>query len=124
MATMARFKGIDFPFQKATTGIPKGAEDAALVRANLLQILNTKPGERRMHPEFGIDLISLVFESLTRPEIVSLARDRILRAVTRFEPRARVLDLSASVQESRLDIILKYQFNDEVTDLQLRIGTG
>lgn len=124
MATAGRFLGVDFPFQKGVNGTPKGAEDAALVRANLLQILNTKPGDRRMHPEFGIDLISLVFESLTQPEIVSLARDRILRAVTRFEPRARVLDLGVSVQESRLDIVLRYQFNSEVSDLLLQIGTG
>lgn len=124
MATTARFKGIDFPFQQGVNGTPKGAEDATLVRANLTQILNTKPGERRMHPEFGIDLISLVFESLTQPEVISLARDRVLRAVTRFEPRARILDLAVSVQESRLHITLRYEFNSEVDDLQLQIGTG
>jgi phage baseplate assembly protein W len=124
MATNGRFRGVDFPFQPSINGTPKGAEDAVLVRANLIQILNTRPGERRMHPEFGIDLISLVFESLTQPEVVSLARDRILRAVTRFEPRARVLDLGVATQESRLDIILRYEFNSEVSDLQLQIGTG
>jgi len=120
----ARFKGVDFPFQKGVSSFPKGASDADLVKANLAQIIQTKPGERRMHPEFGVDLISLVFESITQAEIAALARDRILRAVALFEPRAQVLDLQVTTDDSRLNLTLVYQFNRDVSTLSLGIGVG
>ena len=125
---MARFLGVAFPFQKGLNGIPKAAVDAALVKSNLQQIIQTNQGERRMRPDFGANLISAVFENATLEETQSLVRDLIASAISQFEPRANVLAIEVSsrttLSGTSLDILVKYEFNREVQAAQFTLGVA
>lgn len=73
----------------------ESAAGAALIRQSLLLLLSTTPGERVMRPDYGCALLSLAF-SLNDDTTAGLAIHFVREAVTRFEPRARILDVSAT----------------------------
>jgi hypothetical protein len=53
--------GFSFPFSIAG-GRVVGLDDQANLRAKIIQLLFTTPGERVNEPEFGCGLLALVFE--------------------------------------------------------------
>ena len=125
----AKFLGVDFPFQKGPQGFPKPAVDAALVRANILQIVQTKPGERRMKPSFGVDLFAILFDDATSEETRSLVRSTLTTAIGQFEPRANILDISVEHVQAPgslegLDVTISYEFNREVELVTFRLGAA
>jgi phage baseplate assembly protein W len=66
------------------------------VRQAILIILGTSPGERVMRPDFGAGLRDLVFEPINEATI-TLAQDRVERALTEWEPRIDLTDVSVTV---------------------------
>lgn len=86
----------------ATPGLVAGPDGrlervagAAAVRQALLLLLSTSPGERVMRPDYGCRLLSLTFAP-NDDTTAGLARHFVIDAVTRFEPRARILEVTAS----------------------------
>jgi len=72
-------KGIDFKFNES--GVFKGLYlDHKQARANLINLLLTQKGERVMQPEFGSDLVAIIFQPNT-DEIKPLIQEIILEAV-------------------------------------------
>lgn len=69
-------------------------EDAALVRQALLMLLTTRPGERVMRPDYGCDIGRLVFWP-NDATTAGLAIHHVRRAIERFEPRVRIVDIDA-----------------------------
>ena len=55
-------------------------------------ILGTIPTERVMHPKFGCDMLSYVFET-NDPTYLTLLRDTISDALLYFEPRIKVREV-------------------------------
>ncbi|MEL6207922.1 MAG: GPW/gp25 family protein [Pseudomonadota bacterium] len=78
------------------------------IRQALRILLTTYPGERVMRPDFGLDpgVFSLIDETS-----VSDLKARILAAIQRFEPRIRVLSISASLDEAegRVSVLVDYE---------------
>ena len=63
MANSKQPIGITFPIQLGPTGYFNQSYDIlAQVASNLSALLSTRPGERRMNPEFGSGLYQFVFE--------------------------------------------------------------
>ncbi len=81
------------------------AADAVLIRQSILQILQTAKGERVMEPEFGCDLKRLVFEA-NNGGTVGLAGHAVRTALAAWEPRIRVLDVTAQADPERRDRLL------------------
>ncbi len=83
------FLGQGWSFPPAFTMIDGEASmvaGALDIAQSLTLLLGTFPGERKMHPEYGVDLSPLMFESLTIG-LQTRVTDTISRAVLHFEPR-------------------------------------
>ena len=84
----SRWRGTLFPFGKYGDPIATG-DDLALVYSSILQILNTRRGERIMYPEFGSDLGAFLWEPHD-PLLQREVEGNIKRALSLWEPRAIV----------------------------------
>jgi uncharacterized protein len=57
-------------------------------------ILHTAPGERVMHPDFGCNIHDLIFWP-ANDQTAAIIERHVREALTRWEPRIRVLDVRA-----------------------------
>lgn len=92
---MEKFIGLQYPLVKTARGLLAQKNNVDQIKADLLQLLLTNPGERVMLPEFGTPLRDLVFE----PNDVSLelvAKKMIADSITKWEPRIVVSDISVT----------------------------
>jgi len=96
----------EFTGQRGALATTSGAHD---IHNSLLILLATQPGERKMAPEFGVDLSPLLFETLDLGLETRIA-DSIERAILRFEPRVLLEDITfrLEVMEGILYISLYY----------------
>ena len=82
-------RGLAFPFAVGPDGRLKWSEGPLNVRESIRIILLTEPGERIMRRDFGAGLRRLLFEPNT-PATRRLIKERIERALVRWEPRIRL----------------------------------
>ena len=87
-------RGIRFPFRfSERTGGAEESSDLDRIRGSILQILETRPGERLMRPEFGSRVKDLVFEQ-NDAVLKGLLRFHITDAIKRWEKRVTVTNVS------------------------------
>ncbi|OQA24101.1 MAG: Gene 25-like lysozyme [Verrucomicrobia bacterium ADurb.Bin345] len=87
-------RGLRFPFR--FSGRTGGAEESAAhdrIRESIIQILETRPGERIMRPDFGSRVKDLAFEQ-NDAILKGLLRFHITDAIKRWEKRVVVTDVS------------------------------
>jgi len=97
--------GWKFPLQVTPNGRIAQARAEQRVEESILLILATAPGERPMLPDFGCGIHDLVFaenDSRTIALVVHLVRE----ALTRYEPRIDVLDVSAEATADSPNVLL------------------
>ena len=85
-------------------------DDETDIHQSLLILFGTRPGERLLHPDYGLDMSVLLFEPLSTT-LNTLLRDRITTTLLVHEPRIRVLDLvidDSLATEGLLQIRLDY----------------
>lgn len=78
--------GINLPIQIGKSGyFDQSFDDSTVAKNNLKMLINTRPGERRMNPEFGSNVWSYIFENITEvsPEVIE---DIIKKDVNRWLP--------------------------------------
>lgn len=63
--------------------------DERAISNSIMNILTTVPGERFLIPEFGCDLLSLVFKPIT-DYTGKMIGQRIFNAIKRWEPRVQI----------------------------------
>lgn len=73
--------------------------DIELVKADLLNHIFTRRGERVMMPRFGTEIPELVFEPLTE-DLVDLIKDEV-RTVIEYDPRVSLINLQANADFDR-----------------------
>jgi phage baseplate assembly protein W len=84
-------KGILYPIEKTPYGLFHTGSNVAQIKASMLTIIMTKPGERVMRPYFGTPLYKL--RSRPWEVIAEEARQMIAYSLKRFEKRAQVTDV-------------------------------
>lgn len=86
-------KGLSFPPRVGADGRLAWSTGEGSVRESIRLILLTSPGERLMRERFGCGIRQFLFEpnTVTTRELL---RDRIVQAITRWEPRAAVQDVT------------------------------
>jgi phage baseplate assembly protein W len=89
-------RGMAFPPRVGTDGRLAWSEGEENIRESIRVILLTNPGERMRQPDFGAGLQRLLFEPNTAERHKSL-QDRIERALTRWEPRIALRQVSVEV---------------------------
>jgi phage baseplate assembly protein W len=95
-----KFLGLQYPFVKGPRGLLAQKSGVDQIKADLLQLLLTNPGERVMLPEFGTPLRTLFFEP--NDEILALnAKQMIRNAILTWEPRIVVTDIQVITNVNR-----------------------
>jgi uncharacterized protein len=91
-------------------GSARMSEDEADIAQSLHILFGTKPGERLLQPDYGVDLGALLFEPLSTT-LRTLVTDRVRLAILRHEPRILLLQLvvdDSRALEGVLSIRLEY----------------
>lgn len=90
-----KFLGLQYPLQKTSRGSMAQKQGVDQIKADLLQLLLTNPGERVMLPTFGTPLRELIFEpNDTTLEIQ--AKQMIAASIKSWEPRIVVQQISVT----------------------------
>ena len=110
MATQLSYKDINITFKKhPVTDDLVVSKDASAIKQAIVNLLLTNKGERLMNPTYGSDIRSYLFEPMdfgTANQIKNNIRDTI----ETFEPRIRVLRISATpnFDDNGFDITMTY----------------
>lgn len=122
------FKGFPYPVTEHPQGYfhPIGGVD--LLKADLLVLLLTNPGERVMHPEYGCDLRSIIFDP-NDAATADAARSLVIEAIRRWEPRLTVTAIECEVvpDEGVLKIMIDFRNPTDIAQierLELEIPAG
>ena len=97
---MNKFVGLQYPLLKTARGILAQKNGVDQIKADLLQLLLTNPGERVMLPDFGTPLKRLIFEP-NDAGLESTAKQMISNSIKKWEPRVVVTNI---VVTSKFDI--------------------
>jgi phage baseplate assembly protein W len=107
MATTIQPYGITLPITHGPQGyFNQSYTIIDQVKSNLNLLLRTKKGERRMNPEFGSGLWSILFESYA-DDISPLIENTIRKDITRWMSYVNVSDVQVNTDDA--------EFNDKYT---------
>jgi len=90
-----KFLGLQYPLVKGPRGIMAQKTGVDQIKADLLQLLLTEPGERVMMPTYGTPLKKLFFE----PNDIILeveARRIISESILQWEPRIAITNIAVT----------------------------
>lgn len=129
------FSGFPYPIQKTSQGLLSSLKGIDKIKANLICILLTNPGERCMLPNFGTPLREVLFDQ--NDEILAeKVRQMIITSIKKWEPRIVIngIDISSNYEEEEFEennssenvLYIKIMFSDpeninEVQELQLEL---
>jgi len=89
--------GTPYPIVKTAQGLLATTRNNNAIKADLLQLLLTNPGERVMLPDYGTAFRTLLFEQNTLT-LAEKARSLVIQAITNWEPRIAVTDITVRNQ--------------------------
>jgi phage baseplate assembly protein W len=115
-----KFLGAPYPIESTPKGYLPTITGLETMKADLLQLLLTYPGERVMLPGFGTPLRDLIFE----PNDVILedrAREMIIDSIKRWEPRIAVdaIEVSSKVDADFLADEDNYDEQEKVLGIRI-----
>lgn len=97
--------GWKFPLQVSPGGKIAQARHEQRVEESIYLILSTAKGERPMLPDFGCGIHDLVFAP-NNPGTVATVAQSVRRALTAYEPRVDVLDISVESPPEQRNLLL------------------
>ena len=90
------------------------------IKANLINLLLTEPGERINLPKYGVGLRNLLFEQKISLDIL---QEKIQNSVSRYVPNVQIANVRTGLSEDQhtlfVSIVYKYMLNVEVEKIQL-----
>ena len=114
---MLKFLGAPYPIESTAKGYLPTISGLDTMKADLLILLLTSPGDRCMLPTFGTPLRDLLFEQ--NDEILEdQARQMIINAISTWEPRIAVdgIEVTSKVDANFLSI------EDDKTEMDKILG--
>lgn len=95
--------GISFPIQLGSSGYFNQSYDVlSQVASNLSALLSTRPGERRMNPDFGSSLHQYVFEQ-DSDDLSTIVESAVKRDVAVWMPYVTVQSVEVDSSASQND---------------------
>lgn len=103
-------KGLSFPLKVNPRGGIEKAQHEDKIRQSILIILGTQHGERKMRPDFGCNLKSLLFAP-NNATTANLARYYVEEGLKKWEPRIHLEEVTIENdnREGRLLISVQYR---------------
>ncbi|MEO6771486.1 MAG: GPW/gp25 family protein [Kofleriaceae bacterium] len=108
MATLRRpflGTGWKFPLQVTPAGAIATSSEEQKIEESILLVLSTAPGERLMLPDFGCGIHDLVFAPNNSSTVTTVV-DLVRRALTKYEPRIDVIDVTAETSNEQQNLLL------------------
>jgi phage baseplate assembly protein W len=113
--------GIVLPIQDGNSGyFDQSFDTLTAVKSNIINLINTRPGERRMQPTFGSRIWNIIFEQNVE-NLSDIAVNVIREDVTMWIPNVTVINVTANVLKSdelvnnidiyRLHIAVQFMLN-------------
>jgi phage baseplate assembly protein W len=104
------FLDIDLLFAAKPNGELFKKRDAAAVKQAVKNLIQTNFYEKPFLPFFGANIRDLLFE-LAYDDIVDDVRQNVINAIRTYEPRARVLDVTARAlpDNNSLEVTIEFQ---------------
>ena len=121
--------GIGFPLNydsQAAGFFTQNAKYYQQLQDNIKNLLSTIKGERPGNPEFGSELIRVVFEQ-NEPEILKpKVEEAIIDALANFLPFVTLKETRLSSNGNTLNIVARFdsEFTDEVIEVLLGFESG
>lgn len=116
-----RFLGTQYPLVKTPLGLLAQKTGVDQIKANLLQLLLTNPGERVMNPDFGTPLRTLFFEP-NDPALAIQARQIIAKAIRDWEPRIEITNIQVTTNFDKNDLNIYDTGEDRDAILGIKIS--
>ena len=92
--------GMTLPIRKGISSYFEQSYDTLTqTRSNIINLLNTKPGERRMQPTFGTRLWTLAFEQNV-DALPEIAKKIVEEDISAWVPGVTVVDVDVSLLKS------------------------
>lgn len=137
------FLGAPYPLIKHPRGFLRTQKGVNQIKADLLILLLTEPGERVMLPEFGTPLKKFFFEP-NDPTLEEKVKETISNSIKTWEPRIAVTQIQVTNSEANIKesansydneenfghiLLIRIMFTDfnniqEVQELKLEIPLG
>lgn len=96
------FLGLQYPLVKNAKGVMAQKSGVDQIKADLLQLLLTNPGERVMLPDFGVPLRKYIFEQPTDTVLLQI-KQAIIDAIQKWEPRIEIENIAVTNGDETLD---------------------
>jgi phage baseplate assembly protein W len=93
-----KFLGLQYPLTETPRGIMAQKSGVDQIKADLLQLLLTNPGERVMLPEFGTPLRELFFEP-NDPSLAMETKRMVSSAIAKWEPRIEIKNITVGTPD-------------------------
>jgi len=104
----------------------KADYDEKAIKNSLMNLFNTKPGQRFLFPLYGLDLNQFLFEAIT-PMNAQLIGEKIINNIDRFEPRVNTLNVNVVADEDNnrydITIVVKIPVFNTVTSINTVLDT-
>ena len=107
-----RFLGCQYPLEKTSRGILAQKTGVDQIKADLLQLLLTNPGERVMLPTFGTPLRELIFEPNDN-FLETKAKQVVSNAILQWEPRIVINNIEVTSKTPK-NVLNKTDTYDEI----------
>jgi uncharacterized protein len=72
--------------------------DESAIKNSLINLFNTKPGQRFLFPTYGLDLNQYLFEAITTSNARTIGTN-IVNSIEKYEPRVKVINVNVSPDE-------------------------
>jgi len=72
--------------------------DESAIKNSLINLFNTKKGQRFLFPAYGLDLHQYLFEAITKSNAQTIGTN-IVNSIETYEPRVKVLNVNVSPDE-------------------------
>lgn len=114
---------IDLTFAKKASGDVFKKTDAAAIKQSIKNLLLTNYGEKPFQPLFGGDLSRFLFELSEEFDEFEI-QDRVSSAISNYEPRAAVRDVSARIdpENHNVDITVKFQVITTLENVEVNVS--
>ena len=117
----ARDRFIDFDLKFTKTGdAPHGLavkKDINAIRQSLVNLILTRPGEKGFSPEFGSNIVDLIFENFDPVQMIRIQED-IRESIGAFDPRVNFVGLdfdTNNIDSNMISINLQFRLVNEQT---------
>ena len=117
----ARDRFIDFDLKFTKTGdAPHDLavkKDINAIRQSLVNLILTRPGEKGFSPEFGSNIVDLIFENFDPVQMIRIQED-IRESIGAFEPRVNFVGLdfdTNNIDSNMISINLQFRLVNEQT---------